>query len=361
MKDTLAQLNGNGPDNVLATRYLCKGKSAWIIGPSGIGKSTLNSEFAIGWALGLPVFGIAPARPLKSLIIQAENDFYDLAEMVQGVVKAHNLDSEWDTEGRFEMVNENVLFKTEDTSVGPEFLDRLHRLIDREKPDIVWIDPLLSFAGIDVNKQDQVSQFLRMGINPILKATGAVMIGTHHTGKMRNSQKEMDTWTPLDFAYAGLGSSELVNWARAVMTLVPVGDGLYRLELAKRGPRANATNPDGTSAWTTIYLRHSKTGIRWEQVNPPKPYEDEGVEKKNGRPNIVNEISAMNLHEVLSEIPANGQKGKPLGEAFRDFALANGKNIGETKARTDLLARLVSIGKLEYDRKSKLYKKGKNA
>jgi RecA-family ATPase len=56
--------------------------------------------------------------------------------------------------------NKNVSFLTESTSIRQQFIDKLHRYIEREKPDIVWIDPLLSFAGIDVTKQDQCSEFL---------------------------------------------------------------------------------------------------------------------------------------------------------------------------------------------------------
>lgn len=44
-------------------------------------------QLAVMWALGQPVFNIKPVRPLKSLIIQAEKDIGDLAEMYQGVLK----------------------------------------------------------------------------------------------------------------------------------------------------------------------------------------------------------------------------------------------------------------------------------
>ena len=38
---------------------------------------------------GRPLFGIVPARPLKSLLIQAENDEGDLAEMRDGVIAGY--------------------------------------------------------------------------------------------------------------------------------------------------------------------------------------------------------------------------------------------------------------------------------
>ena len=68
------------------SRYICRGYGAWLIGPSGIGKSSLTLQMAFSWALGQPIFGIRPVRPLRVLIVQSENDDGDLAEGVQGVL-----------------------------------------------------------------------------------------------------------------------------------------------------------------------------------------------------------------------------------------------------------------------------------
>jgi len=68
-------------DTLLGNRYLCRGGGLLLVGPSGIGKSALSMQSMILWALGLPCFDIKPAKPLKSLLIQAENDDGDLAEM----------------------------------------------------------------------------------------------------------------------------------------------------------------------------------------------------------------------------------------------------------------------------------------
>ena len=42
-------------------------------------------QMSMNWALGRTTFGIRPERPLKSLIVQAENDRGDVAEMFQVV------------------------------------------------------------------------------------------------------------------------------------------------------------------------------------------------------------------------------------------------------------------------------------
>jgi len=63
---------------LLGNRFLCKGGAMTLVGPSGIGKSSTNVQMDISWAQGKSAFGVQPARPLKLLTIQAENDDGDL-------------------------------------------------------------------------------------------------------------------------------------------------------------------------------------------------------------------------------------------------------------------------------------------
>src|SRR6478736_5147068 len=79
--DEFVRVAENDPAELLKHRYLCKGGGLLLVGPTGHGKSSLAMQFMIKWAVGQAVFGIEPARPLKSLLIQAENDDGDLAEM----------------------------------------------------------------------------------------------------------------------------------------------------------------------------------------------------------------------------------------------------------------------------------------
>lgn len=314
--DTFESLNDletdNDPSCVIGftpegktTRYLCRGKAAFILAPSGLGKSTLAIDLAIAWALGKPAYGISPGKPRRSLIIQAENDRYDLAEMVQGIKRAHELDR-FDPE-RWQQVTENVKFKTETRITGQAFVDRLRKLIEREKADIVWVDPMLSFMGIDVSRQQDVSHFLRAMLNPVLEDTGAVMFGIHHTGKPPPA-KVTANWTALDYAYAGLGSSELVNWARAVLFLRPHSETQFELKLAKRGRRAGATHLNGE--WTTsIWLQHASEGIRWEQIEEPSEGKaDDGEDKpkaeKLTKPEKVNRAVDLSFFDA---IPTEGE------------------------------------------------------
>ena len=71
---------------LLGNRWVCQGGQLLLVGQSGIGKSSLTTQAALFWALGQPFFGIKPARPLRSLVVNAENYRVDMSEIVQGVM-----------------------------------------------------------------------------------------------------------------------------------------------------------------------------------------------------------------------------------------------------------------------------------
>jgi hypothetical protein len=177
--------------------------------------------------------------------------------------------------------------------IGQQFCIWLRREILDFRAELILADPLLSFAGIDVSRQDQASQFCRVWLDPVLRDTGAVLISVHHTGKppRRDGREAPQSLTEL--AYAGIGSSELVNWARAVMLLQPTSEGVFRLMLAKRGSRAGAVHPSGEPT-NIIWLRHATDGtIFWEQIAPVE--HEEKSESKTGRPSKVDELLAIGL------------------------------------------------------------------
>lgn len=284
------------------TRYLCRGYSAWIIGQSGIGKSTLGQQQAYMWALGKPFCGIMPVRPLRILIVQNENDQGDCAEATQGI-----LDCAAFTPEEFDLLNQRVKIIRCRGKTGPDFCRWLEREVAAWKADLVYVDPLLRFAGIDVSRQDQCTKFLNDSLDPVLANTGVVMIGAHHTGKPK-SKKETQGWTIYDYAYAGIGSSELVNWARAISIIQVIGDGNFEILLAKRGARAWATHPEKIDPTTSIFMKHAVGKIFWVQIEPPPPIvKKDRATGKTGRPNKVDEIAASNLHEFCAGCKPEGE------------------------------------------------------
>lgn len=247
----------NDPDTLVGNRWLTRGSSMILSGGSGIGKSSLLMQLMITWAAGHPFFGIAPVRPLRIGIVQAENDLGDLAEAFQGVNKGLKLPIEAAT-----VAAKNLHFRTETVRTGADFLDYARRFIARTKLDVIVCDPLLSYFGGDLSNQEAVSRFLRNQLQPILKETKVCWIWIHHIAKPAKDRDGGEPPSLMELAYSGFGSSELTNWAREIAVIQEVGHQRprkFRLAFCKRGGRLPRA---------IIPLAHSTQGILWEEWNP---------------------------------------------------------------------------------------------
>jgi ABC-type transport system involved in cytochrome c biogenesis ATPase subunit len=247
-----------------SNRWLCRGGSMLIVGQSGTGKSSLMMQAAVHWCMGRDFFGIKPAKPLRAVVLQAENDAGDISEALQDVIAGAYLGKD-----ETATLRDHLAIYRDTVSTGTTFTAALRQLIIDQRADIVFIDPLLSFAGIDVSDQEQASKFLRHDLAPILLETGAVLVAMHHTGKPKSSS-DKEGHTVADLAYAGLGSSEFTNWFREVAVLFRCqGDEpIYKFGLTKRRGRAGLKDSTGQFK-PEINIRHSadKEVIRWEYAH----------------------------------------------------------------------------------------------
>jgi hypothetical protein len=327
----------------LTTRYLCRGAGAWLIGQSGIGKSSLAIQQGFTWALGRPFFGITPVRPLRVLIVQNENDQGDCSEATQGVCAELCT-----TEEDMIAVEERARIVRCRGKTGGEFCHWLQAEVLEWKADLVYVDPLLRYAGIDVSRQDQCTRFLNEQLDPMLAHTGVVLIGAHHTGKPK-SARETAGWTIYDHAYSGIGSSELVNWSRAISILRVISEqeGTFDLLLAKRGNRAWATHPNGELT-TKLYLRHSTSGMCWQQVDPTDVPRETPQAKatSGGRPSKVQQIATMNLHSFCAQCKTEGETLRTISSRLEQW-LAREHLDYSTSTCTRAVAALVANQKLQ--------------
>jgi hypothetical protein len=233
-----------------------------LAAPTSAGKSSMVAQMAISWAYGREAFGLKPAKPLRVLLIQAENDDGDMREEALGVVTGLGVEpDEW------EKVYANTQCLRLNSAGGKEFIAQLRQHIRKFKPDIVVIDPLNSYiGGKGVNDQSTVTEFCRAGLNPILETYRCACIVVHHTVKTNSKERDTSKWKPGDWAYNFAGSSELVNWARAMLAIDPTHDPrVFKVVAAKRGKRANWR--DDFDVTTLIkYFTHAAKGIFWQEA-----------------------------------------------------------------------------------------------
>lgn len=352
----------NDEDNLVGSRYLTRGSSLMINGPSGRGKSSLLMLRLILWALGRDFYGSRPVRPLSSIIWQTENNEGDLAKAFQGARNFLKLREDFENSDKyFEMLEENIDFVYCPALCGREFLDFAESELMKRPRDLAVLDPLVSFPEGDLNSQQGAAEFLRKGLSRISFLTKTTWIINHHTPKpLRDPRSSKVAKKVSEYQYGGAGSFDIPGWARAVETLEESEDGLFRLVLAKRGAEAGACHADGTPT-VMLWLRHATDGgIHWEQVDPPsEPEPKEEAPKKVGPKSKVEALATSNIHDVLSRCETAGETAHAIGLRFHKYSRKVGKTLGETKCRTDLLDALVENRKLSCS--DGLYFKGPNA
>jgi hypothetical protein len=302
----------NADDDVttlIGNRWVCRGGQLVLIGHSGIGKSSYTIQQAMTWALGMPFFGMMPKFPLKSLIVQAENDMGDMAEVVQGVMTYVVTKSGMPQREAMDTLKKNIVVARVTAQTGEAFIEVIRELITKHGSfDLVYGDPLLSYIGDDISQQAVASHFLRGLCNPIAFDHGFAWVWSHHTGKPQSDSKSRAHWNANDYAYVGLGSSELTNWARAICVLQTTKhDGIFKLLLAKRGTRAGVVDEHGHPT-TEIVFKHADKGIHWEPAQmPEEPEEEEKPHKRSGRAPKLSDVDEAEIIAKHASWPQNGR------------------------------------------------------
>lgn len=245
---------------LLETRYLCRGGGLLICGATGIGKSSLAIQLAMLWGIGKGAFGLNPPRPLKTLIVQAENDDGDIAEFRDGVCAGYNF-----TASDMRQASDNVVIRYETRNRGSMLTSQILRpLCAAHLPDIVILDHALAYLDGDARSAKDVGNFLRTLLDPIIDEFRCGMVILHHTPKP--SQDKRNAWADGDFAYAGLGSIEWPGWARAVLFIRDVSKGnVFEVRAPKRGQRLNWKDDKGQPA-QLIHIAHCNDKICWRDA-----------------------------------------------------------------------------------------------
>ncbi len=252
----------NDPNELIKRRFLYRGAVCLLVGPTGIGKSALLMQLSLHLAIGRELFGITPGdyyrnRGLRVLLIQAENDEGDLAEMRDGILAGCGLSPEEKIRAQ-----EGVTVCTIADQAADRFIETVEALLLEHGPfDVLIIDPAFAYLGGDSNSQKDVSRFMRNLINPLLQRHRIGLVLAHHTNKPLRG-KEKDNWEAGDYAYLGAGSAEWINPARAALAIRSLGsESVFELRAPKRGKRLGWTDDDGQPTTAQYIAHHLEAGI----------------------------------------------------------------------------------------------------
>ena len=270
----------NPNDNLLGDRYLCRGSSLLLVGPSGVGKSSASMLMDLAWSAGRTAFGIKPVHPLKVLCIQAENDSGDMHEMAKGASEFMQLNSE-----EIATIEQNFHIVCNNIATGEKFLAITNEYAEKYKPDLIHIDPALAYLGCDTNSAEQVGNFLRSGLNKLMKDHNCGIVMNHHTAK---PSRDSTTKRPGDAMYMGSGSAEFANWPRAIIVIdYTAKPGVFRFTAAKRGDRIGWQDANGPCK-EMLFSHSPKRGqIAWHEV--PRTEADEIMKRKGRKGTMSNE------------------------------------------------------------------------
>ena len=246
----------NDPNELLEQHFLYRGEFLLLSGQTGIGKSSWDFQAAVLWALGREFCGIRPKWPLKSLIVQAENNDARMYLMWNGIIKGLRLSGP-----EIERASESIWIHRQLRHTGrPFFSQCLKPLLDLHKPkglDLLHMDPVLAYLGGDLRQQEQVACFSRENLAPILDdyEIGGLLI--HHMPKPLANGRGLKG---MDRVYAGAGSIEFQNTAKTTLNLARTSSKeLFILEAGKGWEGLGWEEPER-------YLGHAPDAIYWYET-----------------------------------------------------------------------------------------------
>ena len=339
----------NDPDALFKNRWLSKGGSLMLASGAGVGKSTLLTQLVIGWAnphrrdIHL---GMEPLKPLKSAVLQVENDLGDVNESFKGAVEGFKLNG-----AERDAVRENVSFHRIVAVTSTEFLNELESFVALRKPDLVVMDPLSAFIDGDIMDASAVKDYLYLRLASIQARTGVLMVLIHHTGKPPKAQETAVEVSPTDLMYNALGSSLIQNYCRDVLMARRIvreenEAAVFALSACKRRRKAgfmtytedNLMEP--AQPTDTLYMKHAEDGhARWIQCAKP---EEAKAKKKSSREKAksamdgVGEASEAERAKLLSAL-SPGERKHLLGV----IDASGGLSFSPSNQQVNMLSRAI--------------------
>lgn len=166
---------------VIGRDFLRKGQTWVISGASGIGKSVLAMQLAVGFALCEKTLGLDIFKPSKTLLFNAENPTTDTRAYFDGVVSNFERKSGSNStkllNDNFHYVNATNCYYSVD-----ELIAKLETALRAGNYDVVIVDSLLSLVRCDFSEHSAIAN-LFCKINALKSKYNFAMVLIHHFDK----------------------------------------------------------------------------------------------------------------------------------------------------------------------------------
>jgi len=136
-------------------------------------KTFLALNWALAIAHGKDFAGFRIPNPHKVLVLSAEGGYFPNRDRIHTMAKDFSVDK---------LKNFNMCFRTKINICNEVDYQKLKSLIDKLKPKVVVLDPLIRFHNADENSATQMAEvFTRL--RELIKLYNLSFILIHHTGK----------------------------------------------------------------------------------------------------------------------------------------------------------------------------------
>jgi len=276
-----------------------------LIGQSYVRKSTFLTQLSICLAIGRSWLFFQILKELKVMIVQAEDPGNKLIKMGR-MYKRMGL-----TDEEIKLADANTSVLTIRDLQDAQSIAEMERHAAVIKPDVLIVNPMTSYLGGSVYKDEVINRFLRVELTPMLDRLSMSAIVAHHppkpaigTGTAATNGKDL---TEFEIQYGGAGMAALTNAPRSNMFLTHVDGDVFKLSVGKGFEDLGAKE-------TCAYLRRSKdeSGVMlWERCESEQAEQanENLVQRKankGGRPKSDADekiIVALRVAECVAALP----------------------------------------------------------
>lgn len=167
-----------------------------LTGAEGLGKSTMARQLIILTAAGIHPFTSERIDPVTSLVVDAENTPRQWMRASRWMIHQTELRGEKGAADRVHLSLSGRL-----NILDPSTLGGIHRLIDKHKPDMVFIGPLYRLA-VNMNRDDEIAPVI--AALDTIRDRGVALVIEAHAGHALDSGGERSV--------RPRGSSALMGW-----------------------------------------------------------------------------------------------------------------------------------------------------